>query len=66
MSNKDFANSKINKDVFEGECVKAVILAGPMDFGRCPVARDLHRALWPLVDRPVVECLIKELYDQGI
>ena len=34
----------------------AVILVGSRDFGRCPLATSLHRSLWPVFDRPMLEC----------
>lgn len=46
--------------------IKAVILIGPRDFGRCPVASRLHRALWPVVDKPVLQRLIEHISGQGI
>ena len=46
--------------------IKAVILIGPRDFGRCPVASRLHRALWPVVDKPVLQRLIENISCQGI
>lgn len=48
------------------QTIKAVILVGPRDFGRCPVASRLHRALWPVVDKPVLQRLIENISDQGI
>jgi exosortase len=46
--------------------IKAVILVGPLDFGRCPVATRLHRALWPVVDKPVLQRLIEHISSQGV
>jgi exosortase len=46
--------------------IKAVILVGPLDFGTCPVATRLHRALWPVVDKPVLQRLIENISGQGI
>lgn len=46
--------------------IKAVILIGPRDFGRCPVASRLHRALWPVVDKPVLQRLIENISSQGV
>jgi len=46
--------------------IKAVILIGPRDFGRCPLASRLHRALWPVVDKPALQHLIENISDQGI
>jgi len=46
--------------------VKAVILIGRRDFGRCPLASRLNRALWPLADKSVLQRLIEHIADQGI
>jgi len=41
-------------------------LVGGRDFGRCPVASRLHRALWPVADKPVLQRLIENISSQGI
>jgi exosortase len=46
--------------------IKVVILVGPRDFGRCPVASRLHRALWPMAGKPVLQRLIENISGQGI
>jgi len=46
--------------------VKAVILAGNLDFGRCPLTSRLSPALWPIVGKPALERLLKHLSRQGI
>jgi len=46
--------------------VKAVILVGARDFGRCPLASRLPTALWPVLGKPVLERLLSHLADQGI
>jgi exosortase len=46
--------------------VKAVILAGNRDFGRCPLGTHLPAALWPVAGKPVIERLLISLADQGI
>ncbi len=46
--------------------VQAVILAGGRDFGRCPLASRLPPALWPVMDKPVLEHLLTHLFGQGI
>lgn len=46
--------------------VKAVILVGGRDFGRCPLASRLNRVLWPILDKPSLQRLIEELSKQGI
>ncbi|MHC4396292.1 MAG: exosortase [Planctomycetota bacterium] len=44
----------------------AVILAGTLDFGRCPVASRLPVALWPVSGKPVLQHLLNHLSRQGI
>jgi exosortase len=46
--------------------IKAVILVGSRDFGRCPLASNLPTALWPVLGRPVLQRLLSHLADQGI
>jgi exosortase len=46
--------------------IKAVILAGSRDFGRCPLTSRLPAALWPVAGRPVIEHLLRHLSRQGI
>ena len=46
--------------------IKAVILAGGRDFGRCPLASRLPSALWPVTDKPVLEQLLMHLRAGGI
>ena len=46
--------------------IKAIILNGGCDFGRCPLASRLPTALWPVVDRPAIEHLLLRLSDYGV
>jgi exosortase len=48
------------------QSIKAIILAGSCDFGRCPVASRLPTALWPVVGKPVLERLLAHFAKQGI
>ncbi len=48
------------------ENIKAVILIGPLDFGRCKLASRIPPALWPMLDKPAVRNVIDQLIDQGI
>ena len=48
------------------QSVKAVILVGNSDFGRCPLASRLPTALWPVAGKPALERLLNHLADQGI
>jgi exosortase len=50
----------------QNQSLKAVILAGFRDFGRCPLASRLPTALWPIEGQPVVLKLIDQLLEQGI
>src|SRR5438876_10607824 len=61
---------------FTGECnlrarkgqgrMKAVVLAGGQEFGQCPLSRQAPRALWPMIDRPIIESVLATLRDAGI
>ncbi|MFH1883393.1 MAG: exosortase [Planctomycetota bacterium] len=46
--------------------IKAIILAGSHDFGRCALASRLPTALWPVAGKPVLEHLLTSLANQGI
>jgi len=46
--------------------VKAIILVGSRDLGRCQLASRLPTALWPVVGKPVIEHLLVHLVKQGI
>lgn len=46
--------------------IKAVILVGSCDFGRCPLASRLPVALWPIAGKPVLERLLRHLSHQGV
>ena len=48
------------------QSVKAIILVGTLDFGRCPLASRLPTALWPVLGKSVLERLLDHLADQGI
>ena len=56
----------MHKQVVNKQNVKAVILAGGCDFGRCPLASRLPTALWPLAGKPAIEHLLVHLVKQGI
>jgi len=56
----------MRKESINKEHIKAIILAGSRDFGRCPIASRLPTALWPVVDKPVLEHLLRHLSGQGI
>ena len=46
--------------------VKAVILIGGRDFGRCLTATRLNRALWPVAGKSVLQHLIEYIATQGV
>jgi len=46
--------------------IKAIILAGSRDFGRCPIMSRLPTALWPLAGESAIEHLLISLAKQGI
>ena len=48
------------------QSIKAIILVGSRDFGRCPLTSKLPTALWPVMGKPVIEHLLTFLADQGI
>ena len=56
----------LNNQSLKKQTIKAVILVGSRDFGRCPLASRLHRALWPVVDKPLLQLLIENISTQGI
>ena len=53
--------SSINK-----QKIKAIILIGNRDFGRCPLTSHLPTALWPIAGQTAMERLLAHLADQGI
>ncbi len=56
----------MNKQSVNKQSVKAIILAGGRDFGRCPVASRLPMTLWPVAGKSVLERLLGHLAKQGI
>lgn len=48
------------------ENIKAVLLVGGLDFGRCPLASRLNRAIWPILGKPALQRLIEQLAGQGV
>lgn len=49
-----------------GSAVRAIVLVGGRDFGRCPLAARLPAALWPIGDRPALVRLLDHLVKEGI
>jgi exosortase len=48
------------------EKIKAVILAGGDELGRCPIASRLPCSLWAIAGKPVIVRLLEHLISQGI
>jgi exosortase len=46
--------------------IKAIILVGNRDFGRCPLATRLPTALWPIAGQTAMENVLVHLANQGI
>lgn len=46
--------------------MKTIIQIGSRDFGRCPLASHLNRALWPVFDKPALQHLLDGLIEQGL
>ncbi|MHC4544427.1 MAG: exosortase [Planctomycetota bacterium] len=55
-----------HKQSVEKQKIKAVILVGGCDFGKCPLASRLPTALWPVGGKPAIEHLLVHLVKQGI
>lgn len=58
--------AKMHGRTYSTDDVKAVILVGGRDFGRCSLATRLNRALWPVAGKPVLQHLIEHLAHQGV
>jgi len=56
----------ISQDSVLTQDIKAVILVAARDFGRCPLASRLNRAIWPILGKPVLQRLIEKLDACGI
>jgi len=56
----------MSKESVKKQNIKAIILAGGRDFGRCPLASHLPTALWPIAGKPALERLLRHLSRQGI
>jgi exosortase len=55
-----------HKQPVKRQKIKAVILAGNRDFGRCPLASRLPTALWPIMGKSALERLLLYLSRQGV
>jgi exosortase len=54
-----------SRDLLHGLDVRAVVLVGGRDFGRCPLAAHRPTGLWPLGDEPVFARLLAHLARAG-
>lgn len=55
-----------SRDPLHGLEVRAVVLVGGRDFGRCPLATHRPTALWPGVNKPVLVQLLDHLAQAGL
>jgi exosortase len=56
----------MHKQFVSKQNIKAIILVGSRDFGRCPIASRLPTALWPVAGKSVLEGLLVHLANQNI
>lgn len=56
----------MRKEYSKNRDIRAVILVGGRDFGRCPLASRLPAALWPVGCRPALERLLDHLAEEGV
>ena len=54
------------QESLQKQSIKAIILVGALDFGRCPLASSLPTSMWPVAGKTVLEHLLNHLADQGI
>ena len=50
----------------KNQSIRAIILVGNLDFGRCPLTSKLPTALWSIMGKPALERLLNSLADQDI
>ena len=55
-----------DKGTFQALDIRAIVLVGGRDFGRCPLAARLPAALWPIGDQPALVRVLNHLADEGI
>ena len=60
------AKEMTSRNLLHGLDVRAVVLVGGRDFGRCPLAARLPTALWPVTDQPVLAHLLHHLAEAGL
>ncbi|MHC4739597.1 MAG: exosortase [Planctomycetota bacterium] len=56
----------LHKQSINKQSIKAIILAGSRDFGRCPLASHLPTALWPVAGKLALEQLLRHLSRQSV
>lgn len=62
----EIAQEMTSRSPRRGLDLRAVVLVGGRDFGRCPLASVVPTALWPLADRPVLSHLLDHLAQAGL
>jgi len=55
-----------SRNPWHGLEIRAVVLVGGRDFGRCPLAAHLPTALWPVAEQPALAHLLQHLADAGL
>ncbi len=60
------AKEMTSRNLVQGRDVRAVVLVGGRDFGRCPLAVHLPTALWPMADKSVLAHLLDHLAEAGV
>jgi len=56
----------VNRQSNDKQNIKAIVLAGGRDFGRCPLATRRPPVLWPIVGESILEHILRWLSRQGI
>lgn len=46
--------------------ISAIILIGPLDFGRCSLASSISPSMWPMLDVPALKHTVNQLHQQGL
>lgn len=53
-------------ETFDKKNIIAIILTGKRDFGRCPIASSHPVALWPIMGKSALQCLLDSLAEQSV
>ncbi len=62
----EIAQEMTSRNLLRGLDVRAVVLVGGRDFGRCPLASYLPTALWPIAGQSVLAHLLDHLAAAGL